>query len=469
MKKKIIRGIAAISALLSTALLPSHASAQIITTVAGDGTNWTSATCDPGDGLQATSLTFTRELPSVSVDAAGNLIIVDRGCSTLRKVNTSGVLSTLVGAGGVGYSGDGGPATAAHIDWADYVIHDAAGNIFLSDQGNSAVRKINPAGIISNVAGHGPFPGALGDGGPATAASVDNPTGLTFDAAGNLYICSYTSRSVRKVNMTTGMISTVAGGSGYGYSGDGGPATAAKFSAPQAVAFDAAGNMYIADMYNNNIRKVNTSGIISTFAGATASGFAGDGGPASAARFTRPTDIRFDAAGNLYIADQGNERIRVINTSGIVSTVAGCGIIGFSGDGGPATAAKLFAPTGLDFDAAGNLYIADDSNSTVRKITFAPVTTGTPITSVSELSVYPNPATGSITLTGTLPGATGPQATLQLTDMLGRTVYQSTITANAGAISTTLQLPPLPTGPYLLRLTAPGSTGTRVRKLQIQQ
>ena len=198
-------------------------------------------------------------------------------------------------------------------------------------------------------------------------ASLKFPNALAFDASGNLYIADGGNQRIRKVN-TSGIISTVVGTGGSGFSGDGGLAIAASLNDPNALAFDASGNLYIADFDNQRIRKVSTSGIISTVAGTGISGFSGDGGAATAASLNSPNAVAFDASGNFYIADGGNERIRKVNTSGIISTVAGTGVSGFSGDGGAATAASLNLPSAVAVDVSGNLYIADFDNQRIRKV-----------------------------------------------------------------------------------------------------
>ena len=314
-----------------------------------------------GDGGPATSASLS--LPTgVAVDAAGNLYIADLGNSRVRKVNTSGIITTAAG-GGTG--GDGGPATSALL-WPAGVAVDAAGNLYIADQYHNRIRKVSPSGIISTVAGNG-TPGFSGDGGPATSASF-SAGGVAMDAAGNLYIADGGNNRIRRVD-ASGIITTVAGNGLYKFGGDGGPATTASLSNPCGVALDAAGNLYIADSGNKRIRKVSPSGIISTVAGNGTRGFSGDGGPATSASLYYPTGVAVDAAGNLYIADRGNDRIRRVNAAGIISTLAGNGTYGFSGDGGPATAASLRLPTGVAVDAAGNLYIADTYNGRVRKVT----------------------------------------------------------------------------------------------------
>jgi uncharacterized protein YjdB len=331
-----------------------------ITTFAGNGSGGYG-----GDGGAATSA-YLYYPQGVAADASGNIYIADNSNYRVRKVSPSGVITTIAGNGSYGFSGDGGAATAAALNGVVDVAADAAGNVYIADQGNQRIRKVNTSGIISTVAGNGGY-GFSGDGGQATAAHLYSPSGIAVDASGNLYITDYNNLRIRKVN-TSGIISTFAGNGSYGFGGDGGAATAANLYYPQKVAVDLSGNVYIADGNNQRIRKVNTSGIISTFAGNGSYGFSGDGGAATSATFNYPSSVAVDASGNVYIGDQSNSRIRKVNTSGIVTTIAGTGSFGYGGDGGAATAATLYSPTGVAVDASGNVYVCDNSNQRIRKI-----------------------------------------------------------------------------------------------------
>jgi sugar lactone lactonase YvrE len=225
---------------------------------------------------------------------------------------------------------------------------------------------VSAAGIIATVAGNGSF-GYSGDGGPATSAQLAYPYGVALDASGNLYIADYLNSRIRKVS-AEGIITTVAGNGSAGYSGDGGPATSAQLGLPSGVAVDASGNLYVADNLNNRIRKVSAAGIITTVAGNGSIGYSGDSGPATSAQLSTPTGVAVDASGNLYIADTNNYRIRKISAAGIITTVAGNGTLGCSGDGGPAANAQLSRPDGVAVDASGNLYIADVVCNRVWKV-----------------------------------------------------------------------------------------------------
>jgi len=301
-----------------------------------------------------------------AVDACGNLFIADANNHRIRKVGTNGVITTAAGDGAAGYYGDGGPATSASLYFPEGVAVDAAGNLFIADTDNGRIRKVATNGLITTVAGDGGY-GFSGDGGPATSASLDDPEGVAVDAAGNLFIADTDNGRIRKV-ATNGLITTVAGDGGYGYSGDSGPATNASLYYPRGVAVDAWGNLFIADTDNVRIRKVATNGLITTVAGDGGYGYSGNGGPATSASLYYPAGVTVDAAGNLFIADTDNVRIRKVAANGLITTVAGDGGYGYSGDGGAATSASLYYPAGVTVDAAGNLFIADTDNMRIRKV-----------------------------------------------------------------------------------------------------
>jgi sugar lactone lactonase YvrE len=307
---------------------------------------------------------------SVAADGAGNLYFANQESSSVLRLDAvTGALTLAAGNGTPGYSGDGGPATVAQLFSPEGVAVDAAGNLYIADCANQRIRKVSN-GIITTVVGGGWGPG-IGDGGPATSALLSSPFGVAVDSAGNLYIADLGDNLVREVS--NGIITTVAGNGTAGYSGDNGVATSAELNFPQAVAVDAAGNLYIADYGNERIRKV-SNGLITTVAGSGTWGFSGDGGAATSAKLFAPIGIAVDAAGNLYIADSGNNRIREVS-NGIITTVAGNGALGFSGDNGPAATAMLNDATGVAVDRAGNLYIADVANNRVRKVSNGIITT----------------------------------------------------------------------------------------------
>jgi len=332
-----------------------------ISTVAGGGSSLS-------DGVPATSAHLSFPW-GVAIDRAGNIYVADTNYSQVRKVTPAGIISTVAGNRSFGFAGDGRPATEASLYFPNGVAVDAVGNAYIADTFNNRIRKVTPAGIISTVAGNGSFRFS-GDGGPATSASFRLPGGVAVDTAGNLFVADKDNHRVRRITQTR-TINTVAGDGTAVFSGDGGPGTSASLRFPNGVAVDLTGNIYIADAQNRRVRKVSTAGTISTVAGNGGSDFSGDGGPATGAGIFVPDGVALDAAGNLYIADRENNRIRKVTPTGTISTVAGNGVRGFSGDGGSATATALNYPTGVAVDAAGNLFIADHQNNRIRKVTSA--------------------------------------------------------------------------------------------------
>ncbi len=356
-----------VSLLIAVCLVGTLSRAQIISTYAGTYGSITAS----GDGGAATAASVGNP-NGVAVDRFGNVYFTDATNNIIRKVNTSGVISTFAGTGASGYTGDGGAATAATLYYPQGICADTFGNIYVADEVNRVVRKINTSGIITTVVGTGAS-GHSGDGGPATAATLPSAVDVAIDRAGNLYIADG-YYSVRKVN-TSGIISTFAGNS-FGYSGDGGRADTATFNNPLGVDIDTFGNVYISDNQNMVIRKVDASGIVSTYAGngyGAGSGmggsFSGDGGPATAAGLDQPYGISVSRNGDLYIADQYNSVVRYVNaTTGIIERYAGNNTLTYTGDGGLADTAGLNFPVDVAVDYAGNLFIADISNNVVRKV-----------------------------------------------------------------------------------------------------
>jgi sugar lactone lactonase YvrE len=334
-----------------------------LTTVAGGGEQL-------GDGGPATSAGLCGPT-DVALDAAGNIYISDTGlyCRgpggvTVRKVDPHGVITTVAGTGEEGYSGDGGPATKARLNVPIAVGVDREGNFYISDENNYRIRKVDKDGTITTIAGTG-GEGYSGDGGPATSAQLTDPGGIAFDDRGNLYLADYTS--VRKID-PSGTITTVAGTGQAGFSGDGGTATEAKVTAYD-VALDAAGNIYISDSENQRIRMVDRDGIIHTVAGSGKKGYSGDGGPATEAALKDPWGIAVDGKGNVFFADHHNRVVRKVDPSGTITTFAGTGEAGFNREEGPATKVMLNDPIGLFFDDdSGVLYIADPFNARIRAV-----------------------------------------------------------------------------------------------------
>ena len=351
------------------------AATGIISTIAGSGATSRGGGGFGGDGGAATSAQLHYPY-GVAVDGAGNLYIADHINHRIRKVDAAtGIISTVAGSGATGnyvggFGGDGSPAISAMLNSPRGVAVDGAGNLYIVDSGNHRIRRVDAAtGIISTVAGTRTN-GFSGDSGPATSAQLNNPAGVAVDGTGNLYIADLDNNRIRRVDAATGTISTFAGSGRRGFSGDGGPATSAQLNNPAGVAVDGTGNLYIADLDNNRIRRVDAAtGTISTFAGSGRRGFSGDGGPAISAMLNSPRGVAVDGAGNLYIADQGNYRIRKVDAAtGVISTAAGTWTSGFRGDGGAATSAWLTIPKGVAVDRADNLYIADYGDHRIRKV-----------------------------------------------------------------------------------------------------
>ena len=300
----------------------------------------------------------------VAVDSAGNLFIADAGNHRIRRVDPSGTITTVAGSGTLGYGGDGRPAGTAFLNNPRGVAVDSAGNLFIADAGNHRIRRVDPSGTITTIAGTGE-PGYSGGGGPAVQAQLAGPRGLVVDSAGNLFIADTGNYRIRRVD-PSGTITTIAGTGESGYSGDGGPAARAQLALAYGVAVDSAGNLYITDTGNYRIRRVDPSGIITTIAGTGEYGYSGDNHQAIRARLRWPTGVAVDSTGNLYIADFSDARIRRVDASGTITTIAGTGVRGYSGDGGSAARAQLNSPSGVAVDSAGNLYIADYSNHRIR-------------------------------------------------------------------------------------------------------
>lgn len=330
-----------------------------------------------GDGGSATDARLWA-VRGLALDSKGNLFVADTWNQRVRKVSPAGIITTVAGSGPVGpgagrFSGDGGPATQAALNWPQGVAVDSAGNLFVAEWRNHRVRRVSPDGKIATVAGTGKQ-GFSGDGGPATAAALSGPSGLAVDRGGNLYIADFHNGRVRKVS-ANGMIATVAGG-GTADPGDGGPATAAVLPTPAGLAVDRTGNLFVTSPSSHRVRKVSPNGTITTVAGSSpgggrAGGFSGDGGPATKAQLNSPDAVAVDRVGNLYISDNGNHRVRKVSPDGTITTVAGGGTRGLV-DGIAATAATL-DPFGVVVDPEGNLLVADNSNRILKVMGVAAV------------------------------------------------------------------------------------------------
>jgi len=342
----------------------AFAAAGDISTIAGTGTGGFS-----GDGAAATSAQLYNPY-GVAVDGGGNVFIADSSNHRVRRVDGgTGLISTIAGTGTPGFSGDGAAATSAQLYYPLGVAVDGGGNVFIADTANHRIRRVDAGtGLISTIAGTGTF-GFSGDGAAATSAQLYNPYGVAVDGVGNVFIADTYNHRVRRVDAGTGLISTFAGTTA-GFSGDGAAATSAQLWYPAGVAVDGAGNVFIADTSNHRVRRVDAgSGLISTFAGNGTFGFSGDGAAATGAQLNLPYGVGVDGGGNVFIADYDNHRVRRVDAvTGFISTIAGTGTGGFSGDGGAATGAQLYYPRGVAVDGAGNVYIADTDNHRIRRV-----------------------------------------------------------------------------------------------------
>ncbi len=370
-----------------------------IEAVAGSGRN--------GDGGPAAAAQFGA-IHGIAADRQGNLYLADTDHHCVRRISAAGAVTTLAGLGVAGFSGDGGPAASAALNLPFGLALDAAGNLYIADLGNGRVRRVNPQGAISTVAGSG-GPTATGDGGPAVNAELRSPRNLAVDTAGNLYISEFEGHRVRKVS-PDGRISTFAGNGNAGFGGDGGLAAWAQLAYPAGLALDRTGSLLIADSRNGRVRRVDAAGMIRTvlggsgatallnpvavvsdfagtvyvadgtysvraltasgawqdFAGTAVAGYSGDNGPATKARLASPAELALDYAGNLLLAD--GVRLRTVDYSGTIRTLAGDGFLRAVGDGGPAAGAILSRPSAVALDGAGNLYIADPGTRRVRQV-----------------------------------------------------------------------------------------------------
>ena len=370
-----------------------------IDTVVGNG-----AWIYRGDNVLATTAPIFLPM-GIVVDAAGNIFLSDSSNNRLRRVDgVTGIITTVAGNGTPGFAGDGGAATQAEISAPSGIVLDGAGNLFFTDTGNHCVRRVDAfTGIITTVAGTAGVQGFGGDGGAATAAKLSLPEGLTFDAAGNLYIADTGNNAVREVDALTAKIRTIAGTGTGSYNGDNRVATTATLNSPWSVIVAQDNSIYIADLSNARVRKIDVAGVITTVTGNGSKGASGDGGPATAAQVDAPAALALDPAGNLYIADSGNNRVRRINaTTGFMETITGTGSAAFTGDAGPANIATIYGPYALYFDNGGNLFLADMFHNRVRRISATAVTLTFPAIRATKVSVPQSEALendGNATLT----------------------------------------------------------------------
>ena len=401
--------------LLSVLLFTTHVHGQVISTIAGNGVLGST-----GDGGPATMAELNGSR-GIAVDTFDNIYIGSG--STIRRVDGAGFINAFAGNGVVGFSGDNGPATLARLGSITTVAIDKKNNIYFYD--GNRIRKVNGAGIITTVAGNGSAL-ASGDGGPATTAGIGAGAGLCLDDTGNIYI--YAHSYIRKVD-TFGIIHHYGGTGTSGYSTDGSRVDTARLVASGRMTFDSHGNLFLVD--GNRVCKINPAGIITTFACISdTAGFSGDGGPATAAKFNTIFGIYIDKCDNVFLSDRGNERIRVVNAAGIVTTIAGTGAVGNSGDGGPASAATFTEPEALCMDRNGNLYFPDNLAFVVRKITSAPQAGSIAGTD----SVCPGK---SVTLSGSIGGGTWVSSNTAIASAAAAT---GVITGISGGVDTVLYI-----------------------------
>ena len=368
-------------------------------------------------------------------------------------INTYAGIGPSGGAGSGSYSGDGGPATAAGINEPGSLKIDSLGNLYFADIINFVIRKVDPYGIITTIAGTGTM-GNSGDGGPATAAEI-NAGDMAMDQAGNLYLAD--GLYIRKID-ATGTITTIAGNGTAGYSGDGGPATAAMINT-SFIAVDRIGNLYLS-VASSKIRKINTSGIITTIAGGDTTGYFGDGGPATSALLNSPHGISVDNNGNLYIADYVNYRIRKVDTLGIITTVAGNGIGGFSGDGGPADSAELSYLDDVNVAGNGDFYISDSYNNRIRKVQINPESVLFFGNATNDINIYPNPVNHQFKVIT----SSGQEAHVVITNMEGVLVQEQIIPASNQPATIKLNAP---NGVYMVRVVT--DKGSVVKKVVVME
>ena len=400
---------------------------------------------------QAQAVQLPLLLPSaIAFDAQRDLYFVDTGNHVVRKITVAGVVTTVAGNGIQGFAGDNGPATAAELDSPAGLALDAAGDLYIADTHNHRVREVAAAtGNIVTVAGTG-IPGFSGDNHPATAAQLDLPTAIAIDAGGNLYVADTDNHRVRRISASLGVISTIAGNGVEGFAGDNGQAGAASIDSPNGLAVDAVGNLCIADTHNGRVRQVSAAtGIITTVAGSSASQtFGGDGGAAAVAGLALPRGLTIDAAGNLYIADSANQRVRRISTLGTITTVAGQGTETFAGDGTPAITASLDAPRAVAISPTGLLTLSDSQNHRIRQLdaqpapgpdihTIAGVGVASPeLLSLSGASVV---SYGSGTVTATVSSTTNATGSVTFVDTSGGailTVGTTSLIADSAVLNT---------------------------------
>jgi uncharacterized protein (TIGR03437 family) len=389
-------------------------SGGMIGTVAGNNFAW-----GIGDGLPAT-LAQLNSPAGLALDGAGNLFVADTGTARVRRIDSRGAIATVAGTGQMGFAGDGGSATSAQLGRPGSVAADSSGNLYIADTRNNRVRKVLPSGFLLTVAGNGAA-GLAAENTYSLQAPLNQPRSVAVDPSGALLIADTGNHRVMRITSTGGLV-TVAGNGSPGWAGDNGRAVVAQLNSPAAISFDARGNLYIADTFNHLVRKVSAAGIITTVAGTGAPGFTGDGGPATSATLNFPSGVAVDGAGAIYIADTWNQRIRMVDTAGVIHTIAGSDGVGYKGDGGPALAAQLNYPSGIVVDAAGAVMFSDSFNNRVRKLlpqAAAPLVATVDAVIVNSASLEPGPVAPGEVVTLFAPGIGPEVGVASHTDALG--------------------------------------------------
>ncbi|MGH8973392.1 MAG: hypothetical protein ACRD0C_09320 [Acidimicrobiia bacterium] len=365
---------------LTLAAPPAGAEGGTVATVAGKSPAGYS-----GDGGPAAEAQM-HEPRMMTFAPTGDMYIADTFNQLIRKVDGAGTITTVAGkfTGFVprdeadcvpNFSGDGGPATEATLSCPHSVAVDSTGDVYIADSANHVIRRIDPSGVIVTVAGAGGKSGDSGDGGPGTEALIQGPKGIVLDGGGGLLIADSGNDRIKRLDLASGIITVVAGSGTQGGGGDGGPATEAQLTEPRTLAVGPDGSIYIAEPKAHRVRRVDPQGVITTYAGTGRAGFTGDGGPAARAQLNFPRGVGADAAGDVYIADSLNQRIRRVDAAGTISTVAGRGKPCYfsannsCGDGGPPLEAGFATPRAVEATPAGDLYVADTFNERIRRVT----------------------------------------------------------------------------------------------------
>jgi len=436
-------------------LIPVITNAQIITTISGNG-----IALNTGNGGLAINAPLLAPI-SNAFDKDGNMYVACNGGNVVRKISAAGIITIVAGdsTGFPGFSGDGGLAVHAKLNGPCAIAVDTIGNFYFCELGNNRVRKVSVAtGIITTIAGDS-IAGYSGDSGLAVHAKLNAPEGICIDIHGNIYVCDYWNARIRKID-TSGIITTIAGKNGFGYSGDGGLADTSAIYYPSSICSDKFGNLYFVEDADGKVRKIDTMGILHTIAGNGIAGYSGNGGLATIASID-PLEVTCDKFGDIYISEHGS-RVRIIDTSDIINLIAGTGISGFSGDGGLADTAELYVPAGAAVDTCGNLYICDWGNHRIRKVVFNaacwPESTQNVVTS-NSINIYPNPTNGELNII-----SESKIGNVIIHNLLGQIIFRQDYNTEKLQINVST----LHTGIYFLQLTKP-STGEIITRKFVKE